>query len=259
MLVGVVTVYYAPLLLIGGPAYPVVGWRGGALFVVVAAIIGLSTHELIRRLRDLLAERAELLARFERLAKTDALTGLPNRRAWEDALATAFAAARRSDRAVCVAVIDLDNFKALNDRHGHPYGDRVLAACAAAWSAELRPGDLLARLGGEEFGLLLDCPLDAGCAACSRLQPAAPAHSAAARVAFSVTRERMDIPALYGSRTVTISAAPRSARTGPVQARARVAQRRPPSHPGRGCDGERPLGDESAVRGGARAGPDCRR
>ena len=174
MLVGVVTVYYAPLLLIGGPAYPVVGWRGGALFVVVAAIIGLSTHELIRRLRTLLAERAELLVRFERLATTDALTGLPNRRAWEDALATAFAAARRSDRAVCVAVIDLDNFKALNDRHGHPHGDRVLAACAAAWSAELRPGDLLARLGGEEFGLLLDCPLDAGCAVIERLRAATP-------------------------------------------------------------------------------------
>ena len=113
--------------------------RAGALFVVVAAIIGLSTHELIRRLRALLAERAELLTSFERLARTDALTGLPNRRAWEDALGAAFAAALRSDRPVTVAVIDLDHFKALNDRHGHPYGDRVLAACAAAWNAELRP------------------------------------------------------------------------------------------------------------------------
>jgi diguanylate cyclase (GGDEF)-like protein len=174
LLAGVATVYYAPLLLIGGPAYPVVGWRGGALFVVVAAIIGLSTHELIRRLRALLAERAELLARFERLAKTDALTGLPNRRAWEDALGAAFVTALRSDRAVSVAVIDLDHFKALNDRHGHPYGDRVLTACAAAWNAELRPGDLLARLGGEEFGLLLDCPLEEACAVIARLRAATP-------------------------------------------------------------------------------------
>jgi diguanylate cyclase (GGDEF)-like protein len=176
MLVGVMTVFYAPLLLIGGAAYPVVGWRAGALFVVVAAIIGLSTHELIRRLRALLAERAELLTSFERLARTDALTGLPNRRAWEDALGTAFAAALRSDRAVSIAVIDLDHFKALNDRHGHPYGDRVLAACAAAWNAELRPGDLLARLGGEEFGLLLDCRLDAACAVIARLRAATPYH-----------------------------------------------------------------------------------
>jgi diguanylate cyclase (GGDEF)-like protein len=174
LLGGVATVYYAPMLLIGGAAYPLVGWRAGALFVVVAAIIGLSTHELIRRLRTLLEERAELMARFERLAKTDALTGLPNRRAWEDALGTAFAAALRSDRAVTVAVIDLDHFKALNDRHGHPYGDRVLAACADAWSAELRPGDLLARLGGEEFGLLLDCPLEAAGAVIARLRAATP-------------------------------------------------------------------------------------
>jgi diguanylate cyclase (GGDEF)-like protein len=174
MLAGVALVFYGPMFVIGGDAYPVVGWRSGALFVVVAAIIGLSTQALIRQLRALLADRAELLSRFERLATTDALTDLLNRRAWDEALVKATAAARRSGDPVAIAVLDLDHFKALNDRHGHQHGDHVLGACAAAWSAELRPNDLLARLGGEEFGLLLECSLDTARAIVERVREATP-------------------------------------------------------------------------------------
>lgn len=84
-------------------------------------------------------------------ARSDPLTGLPNRRSWESELARAIAA----DGALSVAVLDLDRFKEFNDGHGHPAGDRLLRGCAAAWRSQLRAGDLLARIGGEEFAVAL--------------------------------------------------------------------------------------------------------
>ena len=97
-------------------------------------------------------ERADLIAQLERLANTDPLTGVPNRRYWDVQLPRALAAA--SGSTLCVAIIDLDNFKQYNDRHGHQEGDKLLRAAAAAWGAELRSTDLLARYGGEEFAVL---------------------------------------------------------------------------------------------------------
>lgn len=84
-------------------------------------------------------------------ALTDPLTGLPNRRAWDEALHEAL----EEDTPVTVVLFDLDHFKEFNDTHGHPAGDRLLRATAAAWRDQLRVGDFLARIGGEEFGLLL--------------------------------------------------------------------------------------------------------
>jgi diguanylate cyclase (GGDEF)-like protein len=74
-----------------------------------------------------------------------------------------------------VAIIDLDNFKAYNDRHGHQAGDLVLKEAASAWRAEMRSTDLLARYGGEEFTLLLPaCALDDAVAIVERLRAATP-------------------------------------------------------------------------------------
>ena len=99
--------------------------------------------------------RARAHARLELQARTDALTGLPNRRAFEERFAAELASARRTGRPLCVALLDLDRFKAYNDAHGHPAGDRLLRAVSDAWSLRLRETDLLARWGGEEFCLLL--------------------------------------------------------------------------------------------------------
>ena len=100
---------------------------------------------------------------MERLARTDGLTGVANRRAWDDELPRELARAARSGRPVCIALLDLDHFKAYNDRHGHQAGDRLLKAAAAAWESRLRKTDLLARYGGEEFAVMLpDCGLDSG-------------------------------------------------------------------------------------------------
>ena len=116
----------------------------------------------IRALTDLFAaeaavtlERVALLSRLEAIARTDELTGLPNRRAWQEQLPREVMRAMRSGEPLCVAMLDLDHFKRYNDRLGHQAGDRLLKQVAGAWSSELRPVDVLARYGGEEFALAL--------------------------------------------------------------------------------------------------------
>ena len=89
------------------------------------------------------------------LCERDPLTGLLNRRAWDLALTGSL---RKRRRPMYVALIDLDHFKAFNDRYGHPAGDALLRRAAVAWRGALRTADVLARYGGEEFAILL-----AGC------------------------------------------------------------------------------------------------
>ncbi len=99
--------------------------------------------------------RTDLLARLQSTARTDPLTGLPNRRVWDEDLARELARARRHGGALCLAMLDLDKFKAYNDQHGHQAGDELLSAAATAWRPELRSTDTIARFGGEEFAVLL--------------------------------------------------------------------------------------------------------
>jgi diguanylate cyclase (GGDEF)-like protein/PAS domain S-box-containing protein len=134
--------------------------------------------ERVRSLLSLLAaeaavaiERADLLARLEAVARTDDLTGLANRRAWDEHLPRELARAGRDGRPLCVAMLDLDRFKQYNDERGHQAGDRLLKQMSAAWREMLRPSDLLARYGGEEFGLVLpNCPLEKGVEVVERLR-----------------------------------------------------------------------------------------
>lgn len=101
------------------------------------------------------AEREALLAEVETLAITDTLTGLPNRRVLDERLPTEFARTRRSGSSLCLAILDLDRFKAYNDTYGHLLGDALLRDCAVAWDSQLRGADTLVRFGGEEFVVLL--------------------------------------------------------------------------------------------------------
>ncbi len=100
-------------------------------------------------------DRGELLGRLEIAARTDDLTGLLNRRAWDEELNREIARADRSGAALCVAILDLDRFKDYNDAYGHQIGDRFLKQISGTWSQSLRTGDILARYGGEEFALAL--------------------------------------------------------------------------------------------------------
>ena len=94
--------------------------------------------------------------RLNRLAQYDELTGLANRSLFQDRLARAIAWARRHDRLAAVMILDLNGFKAVNDRLGHSAGDRLLTIMAGRLTKRLRETDTIARLGGDEFALLIE-------------------------------------------------------------------------------------------------------
>jgi two-component system, cell cycle response regulator len=109
--------------------------------------------------------------RLETLIFEDPLTGLANRRFILTQLGSSVSGARRHGRPLSVAVVDIDHFKAVNDRHGHATGDRVLVAVTEALRTHLRAEDQLGRLGGEEFlAVLGDTDLDAAAAAAERMR-----------------------------------------------------------------------------------------
>lgn len=123
-----------------------------------------SVRELLLACR-LLTEIVQLRRRQERgdhlqkalkqMALSDPLTGLANRRAWEDELRLRVEEAQQNGRPLCLAMFDLDVFKQVNDVHGHQAGDDVLRAAAKALAANVRSHDFVARFGGDEFGVLL--------------------------------------------------------------------------------------------------------
>lgn len=92
---------------------------------------------------------------LERLAMTDELTGVPNRRSFMARLESERQRAERYQRQVSLAILDLDHFKQVNDRHGHPAGDEVLKHFAGMLRRHMRSEDMIGRLGGEEFALLM--------------------------------------------------------------------------------------------------------
>jgi diguanylate cyclase (GGDEF)-like protein len=128
--------------------YPALEPLAAAFWMGVAGITGFAINELVR-------QREWLQTQLGMMARTDALTGLPNRRAWDETLDRELALANRSGAPVCAALLDLDHFKEFNDLNGHPAGDTHLKEAASMWRARLRSADLIARYGGEEFAVLL--------------------------------------------------------------------------------------------------------
>ena len=109
----------------------------------------------IARLRKDRDQIAQTHQEVRQLAETDPLTGLPNRRAWDRQLVLEWSTISHVHRWRWLAIVDLDNFKLINDRGGLMEGDRVLNQVAGALAAQLRSADVIARLGGDEFGVLL--------------------------------------------------------------------------------------------------------
>ena len=140
---------------------------GGTVFAFAAEIkefllfllvydVAITIFYLMLNTRRLAAELVATQSALKRLAATDELTGLPNRRQLHDRLEREWERGKRSRAALSLLVVDIDHFKAFNDRHGHPEGDTCLVRLAGAMQGALRGGtDLLVRLGGEEFVALL--------------------------------------------------------------------------------------------------------
>jgi diguanylate cyclase (GGDEF)-like protein len=146
----------------------VVTGRSIAVLITTFAFGHASAIDLVSMLEVLAAEagvaieREDLLRRLHEQTITDPLTGLGNRRAWLDGLARETARSARTGEPLGVVMLDLDEFKGYNDANGHPAGDALLALVAADWKVRLRGGDIICRVGGEEFGLLLPgCPATA--------------------------------------------------------------------------------------------------
>jgi diguanylate cyclase (GGDEF)-like protein len=165
----------APTQVFNHPAAERTPWKWALIhgaFVLAASVAYLVNWRLSERQA---VEISRLVSRLEGLARTDPLTGVPNRRVWEEELPRELERARRMGSGLCVAMIDLDDFKSYNDRFGHQAGDLVLKEAASAWRAEVRSTDLLARYGGEEFVLLLPaCALEDAVRIVERLRSVTP-------------------------------------------------------------------------------------
>jgi diguanylate cyclase (GGDEF)-like protein len=127
--------------------------REDALVIAVGGAV--SSALVLARLLDLLRYSESQSVQLAVLARTDGLTGLPNRRSWDHQLARATEDARADGASLTVAMIDLDQFKVYNDTNGHLAGDLALKETAAAWAHLLDGNGYVARYGGEEFGLFI--------------------------------------------------------------------------------------------------------
>jgi diguanylate cyclase (GGDEF)-like protein len=159
------------------------GWSGEAaaeiglqaVFIWALALITMVVINAVREQRLVLLSEGETA---NRLARRDQLTGLGNRRAFDETLEREIARSRRSGGAISVLVLDMDGFKAINDRHGHLVGDQTLKAAAAAITETVRVPDDCFRWGGDEFAVLLPETALAGAREVGeRLQAAVRSHS----------------------------------------------------------------------------------
>jgi diguanylate cyclase (GGDEF)-like protein len=194
---GLMLVAYGAATLLGrAPA-------GATVWMVTAATVWVAASVL-----------SDLSAPLREQARSDALTGLLNRTGFAQAAAREGAIAQRQGTTPTLAVIDLDDFKLVNDLGGHASGDRLLVDLARAWRSTLRPGDLLARYGGDEFVLLLPDTSEAQArATLQRLADAHPGRWTVGLVAWAPTEALEDAIAradaiLYEAKALARAASP---------------------------------------------------
>ena len=154
----------------------------GAIFLSTQAIayLGLAAmlHTLSRRILKSINQLHSQTDQLTELALTDPLTSLANRRHLIDQLESEFTRARRYRRPLSLIYIDMDGFKSINDRFGHLFGDEILRGAALAMRAVLRSADLLARIGGDEFSVLLpETDVEGGRGVAKKLRKALSAYS----------------------------------------------------------------------------------
>ncbi len=180
----------------------------------------------LRARLDAQARNAALLSQLEQQALSDTLTGLPNRRAFEIEAARMVARAKRSGERIVVGIADIDFFKKVNDQHGHPVGDEVLNAVSKVLAQAARASDFVARIGGEEFGLLFpDATPDTAMAVAERMRNAVLGFPVATStgVALNITIS-IGLAPFEGSLTEALSNADKALYQAKNKGRNRVEQ-----------------------------------
>lgn len=193
LLLGVLSVSVVSLVLLGGANDRPSAWRVAVVVVAVCGIVGMTVVAAVRH-RKTGGRDNELPADLDQLAHTDALTGLADRDAWQFELDRDLARARRTGDPVSIALIDIDSFTSANAVAGDPGRDSLLSTIAHGWIEVLRPEDVLARLDGHEFAVLISgCShFDAG-GVVTRLQARMPRpHSCSIGLATWDTLELAD-------------------------------------------------------------------
>lgn len=127
---------------------PLRGWLTFAPFQSAVAMVAIVVLGIL-----MIGERSQ--RRLRELAMSDQLTGVLNRRGFFESSAAKFAKRSEKSGEIAIALFDIDHFKAINDKYGHPAGDKVIAEFAQRATRTIRPGDTFGRIGGEEFALLL--------------------------------------------------------------------------------------------------------
>jgi diguanylate cyclase (GGDEF)-like protein len=170
--VDAVSLLYEPVVRRGQiVAVLVVGWRQAT----VPDDSALAAVNLMAVEAAVALEQADLLVTVQQLARTDQLTDIPNRRAFDELLPSVLAIATEKSP-MCVALLDLDHFKVYNDTFGHPAGDDFLQVATRSWARQLRGTDIIARLGGEEFAVVLpDCDVGDAASVLDKLRSNTPA------------------------------------------------------------------------------------
>ncbi|MGY1915951.1 GGDEF domain-containing protein [Blastococcus sp. SYSU DS0973] len=195
--------WHAALVVVAGSAGAWAAAPSGflAAWLPVAVSVAVLTEAQVR-----LAER------LRRAAGTDPLTGVANRRAWEQHAAQHLSRAARSGEFLSIAILDLDDFKGVNDRDGHRAGDDLLRSLTASWSRRLRRADLLGRYGGDEFVLCLPATDEA--AAHELLGQLDHADSATWTAGVAAARPGDDLTAVLARADEQLYRRKRSGRTG---------------------------------------------
>ena len=174
-------------------------------------------------IRDV-SDRRRYQAELERMASHDPLTGLANHRLFHQRLSEELAMARRYERPLSVAVLDLDHFKQINDAHGHLIGDQALVEVARRLADMVREGELLARVGGEEFGWILpEADEDGALTAAERARAAvsgtdlAPVGHLTISIGVATLRGDLDASSLYDQADQALLIAKRDGRDRTVR------------------------------------------
>lgn len=158
-------------ILLGGFLYPKDAEFGSSIWVTIFSIeLVLYAVGTVFVIFMLVSERA--VTAHKTAASMDPLTGMFNRRGFSEATSRVIEREANAGRPVTVLIFDIDHFKSINDRFGHPAGDEILKLFSTIVTNALRISDLSGRIGGEEFAALLPCPLDEGVLAAERVREA---------------------------------------------------------------------------------------